>query len=368
VLKPRTAGADPEHVTDLYEPTRRADCRPLLADPADLGVVHSPVLDLASGGVTGWSAAARFPGTATPEVWFAAAHDAGLAAPVQALLLQNALATRPATGRVHVPVDPWLLGAPVVHAALAGPLDGVVLELVDSKVDDDAALLRRCAALRERGAAIGAPAPLVHRLPQLPVDVVVLPADLVAGLAGDPRRTAVAAGVLAYAERAGATALADGVETDAELTGLLELGVHTARGWLVGHPAEGYGPAAPRVVRALLARTRTTDLDRTVAGLLRPVRTWSPGRDDRQLTPPVLVLDDEGRPGSLSLVDSRTGAWFEAPATLVLPSDTPVEEALRRALARRPALRFDPVPCTGTTGAVVGLVRVEDLAAAAVVR
>ncbi|SCX40584.1 EAL domain, c-di-GMP-specific phosphodiesterase class I (or its enzymatically inactive variant) [Klenkia marina] len=353
-------------MTDLFEPTRRADCRPLLADPDDLAVVHSPVLDLVSGEVTGWSAAARFPGTATPDVWFAAAHDAGLAAPVQALLLQNALATRPDGGRVHVPVDPWLLGAPVVHAALDVPLDGVVLELTDSKVDDDAALLRRCAVLRERGAAVGAPAPLVARVPQLPVDVVVLPADLVAGLAGDPRRTAVAAGVLAYAERAGATALADGVETDAELTGLLDLGVHAARGWLVGHPADGYGPAAARVVRALHARARTADLDRTLAGLLRPVRTWSPGRDDRQLTPPVLVLDDAGHPSALSLVDSRTGAWFEAPATLVLTADTPVDEALRRALGRRPALRFDPVPVLDG-GRVVGLVRVEDMAAAAVV-
>ncbi|MEI4274159.1 EAL domain-containing protein [Klenkia sp. LSe6-5] len=352
-------------MTDLFEPTRRADCRPLLADADDLAVVHSPVLDLVVGEVSGWAAAARFPGTATPDVWFAAAHDAGLAAPVQALLLQNALATRPATGRVHVPVDPWLLGAPVVHAALDVPLEGVVLELADSTVDDDATLLRRCAVLRGRGAAIGAPATLVHRVPQLPVDVLVLPAPLVAGLAGDPRRTAVAAGVLAHAERAGATVLADGVETDAELTGLLELGVHAARGWLVGHPGAGYGPAAPRVVRALQARTRSADLDRTVAGLLRPVRTWSPGRDDRQLTPPVLVLDDDGRPGSLSLVDNRTGAWFEAPVPLVLGPDTPVAEALHRALARRPALRFDPVPVVDG-GRVVGLVRVEDLAGAVV--
>ncbi|SDP00400.1 EAL domain, c-di-GMP-specific phosphodiesterase class I (or its enzymatically inactive variant) [Klenkia soli] len=351
-------------MTDLFEPTRRADCRPLLADPDDLTVVHSPVVDLASGEVTGWTAAARFPGTAAPDVWFAAAHDAGLAGPVQALLLQTALARRPDSGQLHVPVDPWLLGAPVVHTALDVPLAGVVLELTDAKVDDDAALLRRCAVLRERGALLAVPAPLVHRLPQLPADVVVLPAALVAGLAGDARRTAVAAGVLAYADRAGATVLADGVETDAELTGLLELGVHAARGWLLGPTAEGFGPAAPRVLRALRTRAARDARDDTVAGLLRPVRTWSPGRDDRQLTPPVVVLDDAGRPGTLSLVDARSGAWFEAPASLVLPVDTPVAEALRRALARRPAVRFDPVPCTGPGGAVVGLVRVEDLAGA----
>ncbi len=355
-------------MTDLFEPTRRADCRPLLADPDDLTVVHSPVVDLADGEVSGWSAAARFPGTAAPAVWFAAAHDAGLAGPLQALLLQTALARRPGTGRLHIPVDPWLLGAPVVHTALDVPLGGVVLELTDAKVDDDAALLRRCAALRDRGAQVAVPAPLVHRLPQLPADVVVLPAALVAGLAGDARRTAVAAGVLTYAERAGATVLADGVETDAELSGLLELGVHAARGWLLGPTADGFGPATPRVQRALRTRSVRDARDDTVAGLLRPVRTWSPGRDDRQLTPPVVVLDDTGRPGTLSLVDARTGAWFEAPASLVLPVATPVTEALHRALARRPAVRFDPVPCTGPGDTVVGLVRVEDLAAAVTAR
>ncbi|SDF68906.1 EAL domain-containing protein [Klenkia brasiliensis] len=352
-------------MTDLYEPTARTDCRPLLADPDDLTVVHSPVVDLADGSVTGWAAAPRFPGTATPEVWFAAAHDAGLAAPLQALLLQTALARRPAAGRLHVAVDPWLLGAPVVHTALRVPLRGVVLELTDTNVDDDAALLRRCSVLRERGAALAVPAALLHRLPQLPADVVLLPPALVAGLAGDARRTAVAAGVLAYAAAAGATVLADGVETDAELQGLLAAGVHAARGWLLGPTAAGYGPATPRVVRALRTRAQRAGTEATVTGLLRPVRTWSPGRDDRQLTPPVVVLDDDGRPATLSLVDPRTGAWFESPAALVLPVDTPVGEALHRALARRPAVRFDPVPCTDATGVVVGLVRVEDLAGAA---
>lgn len=352
-------------VTDLFEPTRRADCRPLLADPDDLTVVWAPVVDLTTAEVTGWRAEGRFPGTATPDVWFAAAADAGLAAPLQALLLQTALARRPDAGQLHVPVDPWLLGAPLVHEALQGPLADVVLELTDSPVDDEATLVQRCTRLVGRGARLAVPAALLMRVPQLPADVVVLPHGLTAGLAGDPRRSALAAGLLTYAERLGATVLADGVETTAELSGLTSLGVPLARGWLLGPPTDGFGPAGPEVVRLLRGRGVQQRRDSTVVGLLRPVRTWTPGRDDRQLTPPVVQLAPTGEPAELTLVDARTGDWFDVPATLVLTTGTAITEALHRALARRPAHRFDPVPCTDASGTVVGLARVEDLAEAA---
>ena len=42
-----------------------------------------------------------------------------------------------------------------------------------------------------------------------------------------------------------------------------------------------------------------------------------------------------------------------------------ITETLQRALTRAPAQRFEPVVCTDPTGAVVGLVRIEDLASAA---
>src|SRR3712207_6152869 len=71
------------------------DCRPLLADPDDLTVVFGPVVDLARGVVAGYQAGARFPGTAGPGVWLAAAADAGLAAEVEALFVHRALARLP---------------------------------------------------------------------------------------------------------------------------------------------------------------------------------------------------------------------------------------------------------------------------------
>jgi hypothetical protein len=44
---------------------------------------------------------------------------------------------------------------------------------------------------------------------------------------------------------------------------------------------------------------------------------------------------------------------------------TDISETLQRALTRPPARRFDPVLCTDPVGAVLGLLRIEDLASAA---
>jgi EAL domain-containing protein (putative c-di-GMP-specific phosphodiesterase class I) len=75
--------------------TRLPDCRPLLADPDDLTLVFQPIVDLAAATVAGYEALARFPGSAGPDVWFAAAAEAGLAAELEALAIHKALAAVP---------------------------------------------------------------------------------------------------------------------------------------------------------------------------------------------------------------------------------------------------------------------------------
>ena len=79
------------------------DCRPLLADPDDLTLVFQPIVDLAGATVAGYEALARFPGTAGPDVWFAAAAEAGVAAELEALAIHKALAAVPALPAEHLP-------------------------------------------------------------------------------------------------------------------------------------------------------------------------------------------------------------------------------------------------------------------------
>src|SRR5690349_18910056 len=136
------------------------DCRPLLSDPDDLTLVFQPIVDLAAATVAGYEALSRFPGTAGPDVWFAAAAEAGVAAELEALAIAKALdrvADLPPNAFLTVNVSPHLLGTPPVQEALARRPDlrRVVVELTEhTPVDDLTALRRETDALRERGALI----------------------------------------------------------------------------------------------------------------------------------------------------------------------------------------------------------------------
>ena len=350
------------------------DCRPLLADPDDLTLVFQPIVALASVRVVGYAALARFPGTAGPGVWLAAAADCGLAAELEALAVAKALAAVPLLPPgtfLAVDVSPHLLGSGPVQDALTGrpDLSRVVVELTGhTPVDDPDTLRRRTDALRARGAQValddaGSDWSGPQRMAVVRPEYVSLDRTLVTGVDGDPVRAALTEVVGGFAGRIGAALLAVGVKTAAELATLVRLGVPLAQGWLLGRPAPAPAPLAPEV--AALARTHVArgQVAGGVAALVRPVRQCDVAEAPPAVPPAVLVAE-RGEPVALWLACPRTGEPYGAPVSLrAHPSDDPCD-VLRRALTRPPALRFDPVVCTDAAGAVVGLLRVDDLATA----
>ena len=123
------------------------DCRPLLAGEDDLTIVFQPIVDLSSATVAGYEALARFPGTATPDVWFAAAAEAGVGAELEALAIRRALQSLPDLPPdtfLSVNVSPHLLGTAPVVAAFARPasLRRVVVELTEHLSAPDLDALR----------------------------------------------------------------------------------------------------------------------------------------------------------------------------------------------------------------------------------
>jgi EAL domain-containing protein (putative c-di-GMP-specific phosphodiesterase class I) len=373
LLKVRPDATDLEEVTSTLPD--RWDCRPLLAGEDDLTVVFQPIVDLASATVAGYEALARFPGTAGPDVWFAAAAEAGLGAELEALALRRALAALPdlpPNTFLTVNVSPHLLGTAPIAAAFAEPasLRRVVVELTEHMPTPDLAALReQTAALRERGALIaiddaGSGYAGLQQLAEVRPQLVKLDRALVAGADTDPVKAALAEMVGSFTSRIDAWLLAEGIETVGELAVFARLGVPLAQGWLLGRPAPHFAPLTPEVTELVRKHVARAQLAESVASLLRPIRQREAFAGDDG-PPPYVVLDRTDVPVELVLADLRTGAPYRAPVSLRVHPSAGVTETLQRALTRPPVHRFDPVLCTDRGGMVLGLLRVEDLASAA---
>ena len=165
-----------------------------------------------------------------------------------------------------------------------------------------------------------------------------------------------------FAGRIDAWLLAEGLETADELAAFMRLGVPLGQGWVLGRPTPDFAPLSPDVVRLLTAQAARVRLTESVASLLRPVRQYDDA-DDAHEPPPAVLVGPLGEPLALVLRDARTGEMYRAPVSLRVHPSAGVEETLQRALTRPPAQRFDPVLCPDPTGAVLGLLRLEDLAA-----
>jgi EAL domain-containing protein (putative c-di-GMP-specific phosphodiesterase class I) len=72
---------------------------------------------------------------------------------------------------------------------------------------------------------------------ELQPSLVKLDISLVRGIDQDPARQAMVAGMRFFADRAKCQLIAEGVETEAELSTLATLGVEYAQGYLVGRPS-----------------------------------------------------------------------------------------------------------------------------------
>ena len=186
-----------------------------------------PIVDLRTGAPSGFEALTRFR-SADAETMFADARDVGLGDELEAATLAVALresASLPAGTFLSLNVSPSFV---LERRRLAGLLRDqrrpIVLELTEHEVVDD------YRALRE---AIESIAPKVQIRP----DFLKLDRELVREVPTDPTRQALIAGILHFAHKQDHAVVAEGIETEAERSVLLELGVRFGQGFLLGRPA-----------------------------------------------------------------------------------------------------------------------------------
>jgi PAS domain S-box-containing protein len=224
-----------------------------IIDGEQMQTVFQPILGISSGVIIGAEALTRFttsdPAMATPDKWFAAAVRVGLGTELELLAVARALdAARalPSSLFLTVNVSPaTLLGGRLSQVVERSGWDyaRLVVEITEHICIEDYELLSaRMKPLRKQGLRMavddaGAGYASFRHILALTPDHIKLDRGLITGIDTDPGRRALVKAGTAFAGDIGATVVAEGIETAAELRAAELLGVQSAQGYFIGRPA-----------------------------------------------------------------------------------------------------------------------------------
>lgn len=253
---------------DRHEACRRAVRQILDDDRVDMA--FQPVVDLTTGAIIAVEALARFRTAELrpPDVWFAEAASVGLATELEVAAVAAALRRLPdlpPQALMSVNVSPRVALTQAFADCIAdAPHGRLVLELTEHvPIDDYDPLVERLARFRGAGVLVAVDdagagyAGLQHIVSLLP-EVLKLDRELTCGIEQDPARRAMAASMVHFADEIGALLVAEGIETQAALDTLRQLGVSVGQGYHLARP--GLLPlAADHVELAALASSGATE-------------------------------------------------------------------------------------------------------------
>ena len=212
-----------------------------------LSISYQPIVDLRCGGRLGFEALARFAGPPSgPDAWFADAAGVGLDAELESLAIEaalDALPWMPGGAYLSINASPAMVVSGRVKALLSGvAVDRVVLEITEHApmpgYDVLGGALRplRAAGLRVAVDDAGAGYASFSHILNLRPDVIKLDITITRDIDKDVGRQALASALRTFAGDTGSTVVAEGVETEAELGALRELGMGAAQGYHLGRP------------------------------------------------------------------------------------------------------------------------------------
>jgi EAL domain-containing protein (putative c-di-GMP-specific phosphodiesterase class I) len=241
------------HVVFLLEEEERARATSQLV--SDVIATHGPrmvvqpIVEVASGQAAGYEALARFPDhdTWSPQGWFEAAASVGLGMELEAAAVAAALRLLPALPpgtflSVNASVNAVARHGEISDLLLGAPAGRVVLELTENdRISHPDLLAARLRVLRRAGVRIavddaGSGYAGLERIMQLGPEILKLDRTLVDGISEHLGRRAMCAAMVSFAEATGTLLIAEGIEREAELDTLRQLGVTHAQGYHLGRP------------------------------------------------------------------------------------------------------------------------------------
>jgi EAL domain-containing protein (putative c-di-GMP-specific phosphodiesterase class I) len=260
-LSARVRGAVAEtladHVTSQARAAgRRSGTRSRIKDLIDSDAIHivfQPIVNLKSGDVVAVEALARFMTRPrrSPEGWFADARDTGVGVELELAAARRALTNvekLPPPARLAINLSPEAICSEELAAALAqAPLDRLIVEVTEqTRIVDEERFHAVTEGWRAEGLLlavddVGAGFSGLNRVVDLRPDFIKLDLALTHGIASDHVRRTLVSTLATFAAGVGTAVIAEGIESDDQITGLLELGVELGQGYRLGRP----GPLPP---------------------------------------------------------------------------------------------------------------------------
>lgn len=334
------------------------------ASEPEILVGYLPILDVARGIPAGYQALLMPGGTPTSTLVDPTVDI------IRAALA--AFSSLPPNTFIAIPVPLARLGDHDVRATFRqhGDLAGIVLDITDFSPSISSATEAALDEVRAAGALLSVGGretaqPELGSIIRLRPSIVRLGRDWIADLDQSPtKRTAIEVTGRLTAQL-DAWILAESVSSAAELRALAELAVPLAQGPFIGAPNPHWPAIGDRAKDALPSTPAIPD------GTLRPLiqQAYTTHHQDaaQEILPStsgyqtVVVIDDTSRPVSL-LSRGTFGRWEPTPI-LTVNVDTPVADAVSRAMNRSAETRFLPLACTDPAGRFVGILKIEDLIA-----
>jgi diguanylate cyclase (GGDEF)-like protein len=242
----------------------REEIEALLHAPGAIVPFFQPVLELATGRVSGYEALARFqaPSQRPPDEWFAQAHRVGLGAELEAAAVAAALAApgRPDGTFLAVNASPSALVSEPLMAALPDDLSSVVVELTEHDLFvADEQLGLRLAELRGRGARValddaGSGYAGLQQVIRIGPEILKLDRSLVHGAHADPAKVALLEALVSFAATTGTVVCGEGIEDLEDLRVLADLDATYAQGYALARPAADWPELLPGTAAAVAER------------------------------------------------------------------------------------------------------------------
>ncbi|HEX6313005.1 MAG TPA: EAL domain-containing protein [Acidimicrobiia bacterium] len=253
---------DPRSRENAVDHLRTGNALHRALERGEFEVHFQPVVDLEAGAVTGFEALLRWRhperGLVPPGEFIARAESTGLIVPIGAWVLEEACRQAARWQEVHrgqapltisVNLSPRQLAEPTLPAQVARIIaetgvhpDSVWLEITETTLMHDAeSAIGTLEALQEQGVHIavddfGTGYSSLSYLKRFPVEALKVDRTFVDGLGRDAEDTVIATACVSLAHSLGLTAIAEGVESHAQLAELRTLGCELAQGYLFAAP------------------------------------------------------------------------------------------------------------------------------------